>query len=69
MGPLDPLPNPIVAGGIHRDRNGAPENVVFDTRRMLSIPLGQALPVGMNDHITVDLRVIMNAVMRSIRRH
>lgn len=68
MRPNGPLPNPIAVGGIHHDLNGAPENIVLDTRRILSIPPSQALPVGMNDYIIVGLRAVMNNVMRTILR-
>lgn len=68
MGPLGPLPNPVAEGAFRHNRNNAPVNIVFDTRRVLSIPPHRPLPAHTNNQIIVNLRAIMNAVMRSIRR-
>jgi hypothetical protein len=68
MGRRGGLPPPVATGRIDANLNGspAPENVVFEARRILSIPHGLPLPVGVNDRIVVDLRDVMSMVIRSI---
>jgi hypothetical protein len=64
-------PHPMIratARGIFQeDATEAAVNVTFDMRRILSIPANQALPVGVNAIAVVDLRTVMNLVIRSLR--
>jgi hypothetical protein len=63
----------VAEGTIYRRTVGlqTPENIEFDARRILSIPLvpqGIPLPPNVNDPIVVDLRRLMTRVMLSIGR-
>jgi hypothetical protein len=60
------LPVAAQDGHFRHDPNGAAENITFDNRRILSIPAAQALPHGVNNFSVVNLRAVMNVVIRSL---
>ncbi|KAE8894142.1 hypothetical protein PF003_g21902 [Phytophthora fragariae] len=65
---LGTLPAPTTSGTFRRNNTGQPPaNVSFDMHRILSIPANQALPPGVNTTALVDLRVVMNLVIISLR--
>ncbi|OWY97723.1 hypothetical protein PHMEG_00031681 [Phytophthora megakarya] len=62
---LGPLPAPTTTGTFRRN-TAEPVNVSFDMHRILSIPQGHTLPLGVNPIAVVDLRIVMNLVIRSL---
>ncbi|GMF12764.1 unnamed protein product [Phytophthora lilii] len=62
-----PTIRPRASGICRNNAAGAAVNVTFDMRRILSIPANQALPTGVNATAVVDLRTVMNLVIRSLR--
>jgi hypothetical protein len=56
---------PTASGAFHRNRRGAPENVTFSNRRILSIPMGRSLPAGVHENTVVNLRNVMQQVLES----
>jgi hypothetical protein len=61
------LPAPTASATFRRRNTSQPAvNVTFDMRRILSIPANQALPTGVNATAVVDLRTVMNLVIRSL---
>ncbi|DAZ96339.1 TPA: hypothetical protein N0F65_007989 [Lagenidium giganteum] len=62
-----PTIRPTARGTSRHAAAGAAVNVTFDMRRILSIPANQALPNGVNAIAIVDLRTVMNLVIRSLR--
>ena len=66
---LDTLPAPSVTGTFRQSNNPNPPavNVTFDMHRILSIPAHQALPNGVNPVAVVDLRIVMDQVIRCLR--
>jgi hypothetical protein len=64
---LGTLPAPTASGTFRRRTTAQPAvNVSFDMHRILSIPANQALPTGVNAYAVVDLRTVMNLVIRSL---
>ncbi|OWZ11704.1 hypothetical protein PHMEG_00015231 [Phytophthora megakarya] len=62
------LPAPTTTGTLYFNSRDEPDvNVSFDMHRILSIPHGQALPFGVNEIAHVDLRIIMDLVIDTIR--
>ena len=59
---------PHQEGHFRRNRNGPVENITFDNRRILSIPAGLPLPVGVNAFSVVNLRDVMDVVILSLPR-
>jgi hypothetical protein len=62
------LPATPHQGHFRRNRNGPVENITFDNRRILSIPAGLPLPVGVNAFSVVNLRDVMDVVILSLPR-
>ncbi|OWY99123.1 hypothetical protein PHMEG_00029934 [Phytophthora megakarya] len=60
------LPAPTTTGSFRRKTNGRPVDISFDMHRILSIPQGQALPVGVNPIAVVNLRIVMDLVIRNL---
>ncbi|GMF49253.1 unnamed protein product [Phytophthora fragariaefolia] len=64
---LGTLPAPTASGEFRQRTTAQPAvNVTFDMHRILSIPANQALPTGVNANAVVDLRAVMNLVIRSL---
>ncbi|OWZ11708.1 hypothetical protein PHMEG_00015236 [Phytophthora megakarya] len=65
---LGTLPAPTTTDTLYFNSRDEPDGAIsFDMHRILSIPLGQALPFGVNEIAHVDLRVIMDLVIDDIR--
>ncbi|OWY92652.1 hypothetical protein PHMEG_00038258 [Phytophthora megakarya] len=64
---LGTLPAPTTTGTFRRNTVEPDANVSFDMHRILSIPHGQALPFGVNEIAHVDLRIVMNLVIRNLQ--
>ncbi|GMF46278.1 unnamed protein product [Phytophthora lilii] len=62
-----PTIRPTARGTFRHAAAGAAVNVTFDMHRILSIPANQAVPNGVNAIAVVDLRTVMNLVIRSLR--
>jgi hypothetical protein len=60
------LPVPIAHDKIYRNNTGQPVYVSFDMRRILSIPRNAALPPGVNVTALVDLRLVMDLVIKNL---
>ncbi|GMF25789.1 unnamed protein product [Phytophthora lilii] len=61
-----PTIRPTASETFRHNVAGAAVNVTFDMRRILSIPANQALLTGVNATAVVDLRTVMNLVIRSL---
>ncbi|RHY21687.1 hypothetical protein DYB32_009732 [Aphanomyces invadans] len=65
---LGNLPMPTASGTFRRRANNPPAvEVQFDMHRILSIPAHQALPAGVNQVAVVDLRTVLDLVVRCLR--
>jgi hypothetical protein len=57
--------HPTIRGAFHCNRRGEPELVTFDNRRILSIPVNEDLPTGVNEETVINLREVMQQVLES----
>ena len=61
---LGTLPVPTASGTFRHNRTRQPAaTITFDMHRILSVPAGQALPVGVNPIAVVDLRTVMDLII------
>jgi hypothetical protein len=65
---LGHLPAPVASGTFRQCNPPAPPvNVTFDMRRVLAIARNEPLPAGVNAYAVVNLRTVMDQVIRGLR--
>ncbi|CAK4086288.1 unnamed protein product [Aphanomyces euteiches] len=60
------LPPPAASESFEHQENGPAVDLSLDNRRILSIPVAENLPPGVNDESVIDLRAVMVEVIESI---